>query len=251
MTGRAMEHISASLQRTRQLRPGRARQQPVAERPMQRRVSYRYGRQAPRYRWVVPAVWLALAQLFRITARHWLRTATSGRHSAGYVAAEPAGILADTSAAAVKFINALIGEGSEAEVVAPFGHADGSLTLAARLPRANAALGNREPTAADQCHALDRFAAEAPPHRPISACSSCIGRGPISTAARIAELQALIERYPGMPLLGTYGTGQIAVFGQGNRQLQNTVVTALFTEIRCSIPAVTRSGSSSAPGGAS
>jgi hypothetical protein len=33
-----------------------------------------------------------------------------------------------------------------------------------------------------------------------------------------------------MPVIGTYGTGQIAFSGNSSRQLQNSVVTALFSE---------------------
>jgi small ligand-binding sensory domain FIST len=59
---------------------------------------------------------------------------------------------------------------------------------------------------------------------------SCIGRGPYFYGGEDRDLAALIERFPGMPVIGTYGTGQIAFSGNSSRQLQNSVVTALFSE---------------------
>ena len=59
---------------------------------------------------------------------------------------------------------------------------------------------------------------------------SCIGRGPYFYGDDDRDLAAVIERFPGMPLIGTYGTGQIAFSGDTSRQLQNSVVTALFSE---------------------
>jgi small ligand-binding sensory domain FIST len=59
---------------------------------------------------------------------------------------------------------------------------------------------------------------------------SCIGRGPYFYGSEDRDLTAVIERFPGMPLIGTYGTGQITFCGNSSHQLQNSVVTALFTE---------------------
>jgi small ligand-binding sensory domain FIST len=60
---------------------------------------------------------------------------------------------------------------------------------------------------------------------------SCIGRGPYFYGDEDRDLAAVVERFPGLPLIGTYGTGQIAFEGNTSRQLQNSVVTALFSEI--------------------
>lgn len=59
---------------------------------------------------------------------------------------------------------------------------------------------------------------------------SCIGRGPYFYGGDDRDLAAVVERYPGMPLIGTYGTGQITYCGDSSHQLQNSVVTALFSE---------------------
>jgi len=62
---------------------------------------------------------------------------------------------------------------------------------------------------------------------------SCIGRGPYFYGGEDRDLAVLRERFPGLPLLGSYGTGQIAAVQCGatmqNRQLQNTVVSALIS----------------------
>jgi small ligand-binding sensory domain FIST len=63
---------------------------------------------------------------------------------------------------------------------------------------------------------------------------SCIGRGPYFYGGEDRDLDIVRERFPGLPLLGTYGTGQIAPSASGNkhinRQLQNAVVTALISK---------------------
>jgi len=38
------------------------------------------------------------------------------------------------------------------------------------------------------------------------------------------------ERFPGMPLIGAYGGGQIAPLFDGNGQVHNAAVLALFRE---------------------
>ena len=62
---------------------------------------------------------------------------------------------------------------------------------------------------------------------------SCIGRGPYFYGGDDRDLAALRQRYPGLPILGSYGTGQIAPAGCGtyasNRPLQNAVLTALIS----------------------
>jgi small ligand-binding sensory domain FIST len=63
---------------------------------------------------------------------------------------------------------------------------------------------------------------------------SCIGRGPYFYGGEDRDLDVLCERFPDLPVLGTYGTGQIAPTTSGmhcgNRQLQNAVVTALVSQ---------------------
>lgn len=70
---------------------------------------------------------------------------------------------------------------------------------------------------------------------------SCIGRGPYFYGGEDRDLHALRQTFPALPVLGTYGTGQIApgAAGRGNRQLQNTVVTALITRPRAHVQSIT------------
>ncbi|SBT07059.1 conserved hypothetical protein [Candidatus Propionivibrio aalborgensis] len=72
---------------------------------------------------------------------------------------------------------------------------------------------------------------------------SCIGRGPYFYGGEDCDLDVLRERFPDLPVLGTYGTGQIAPIASGeggggggefglnsqNCQMQNAVVTALVS----------------------
>lgn len=65
---------------------------------------------------------------------------------------------------------------------------------------------------------------------------SCIGRGPYFYGGEDRDLIALRQRFPALPVLGTYGTGQIAptvptpgAAQHCNRQLQNAVVSALIS----------------------
>ena len=59
---------------------------------------------------------------------------------------------------------------------------------------------------------------------------SCIGRGPYFHGGEDRELDCLRQRFPGLPLLGVYGTGQIAPCpAGGNLSLHNAVVTALIS----------------------
>jgi small ligand-binding sensory domain FIST len=115
-------------------------------------------------------------------------------------------------------------------------NAEGSLTLAERLPAGQyLAWASRQPlpAEADMRQTLARLSASAP--RPACALMfSCIGRGPFFYGGEDRDLDIVRERFPGLPLLGTYGTGQIAPTANGvqhlNRQLQNAVVTALVTK---------------------
>jgi len=121
-------------------------------------------------------------------------------------------------------------------------NADNSLTLAERVtPRQYLAWAIRQPIAAeaDMRQMLERLA-EKSINADITttpACAlmfSCIGRGPYFYGGEDRDLEILRERFPRLPILGTYGTGQIApttrVAHYFNRQLQNAVVTALVTK---------------------
>lgn len=111
-------------------------------------------------------------------------------------------------------------------------NADRSLTLTAPLsPGQSLCWAIRQPLAAesDMREVLQFAAADAPPPE-FALFFSCIGRGPYFYGGEDRDLIALGERYPGLPILGAYGTGQIAFHGENSRQLHNSVVTALFSE---------------------
>lgn len=111
-------------------------------------------------------------------------------------------------------------------------NADRSITLAERVrPGQYLAWAIRQPATAeaDMRQAVGRLAAETP--RPAGALMcSCIGRGPYFYGNEDRDLAALRDRFPDLPILGTYGTGQLAPLagGQANRPRVNAVVTALL-----------------------
>ena len=115
-------------------------------------------------------------------------------------------------------------------------NADGSLTLAAAL-----AVGEqvrwaiRQPLSAEQDM---RQSLLVPPQGSVAVdpekapdfalMFSCLGRGPLFYGNEDRDLLVFRERFPGVPLVGAYGSGQIAPVGNANRLFQNTVVTLLY-----------------------
>ena len=74
-----------------------------------------------------------------------------------------------------------------------------------------------------------------PPFWPVPRRPSLISRSIFRASAwpwfygdQDQDLAALTRRFPGMPVIGAYGTGQIAFHDKNSRQLQNAVVTALY-----------------------
>jgi small ligand-binding sensory domain FIST len=124
------------------------------------------------------------------------------------------------------------GAGRSIAVIAA--NADRSLTLAERLsPGQKLVWALRSPQAAadDMRRCVDRLAVAAP--TPLGAVVfSCIGRGPYFYDGEDRDVAILQGRFPGLPLIGVHGTGQIAAKpAGGNRSLQNAVVTALLSKI--------------------
>jgi small ligand-binding sensory domain FIST len=111
-------------------------------------------------------------------------------------------------------------------------NADGSLTLARPVVAGSPlqwAIRMPEASAADMRRSLSALLPLAP--QPLAAVAfSCIGRGPYHYGGRDEDLACLHELLPDLPLIGAYGTGQIAPLPHaGNRLLQNAVVTALIS----------------------
>lgn len=139
-------------------------------------------------------------------------------------------------------INATIGDAAGAACVQAAAvisiNADHSVTLTVPLqPGDKLCWAIRQPLAAEAEMrdtltdlALQTGMASARPMPDFGMVFSCIGRGPYFYGDEDRDLAAVVERFPGMPLIGTYGTGQIAFDGNTSRQLQNSVVTALFSE---------------------
>lgn len=57
---------------------------------------------------------------------------------------------------------------------------------------------------------------------------SCLGRGPYFFGGEDRDLAVVKERFPGMPLIGAYGGGQLAPLFDSNGQVHNAAVLALF-----------------------
>ena len=109
-------------------------------------------------------------------------------------------------------------------------NADGSLTLGATLkPGEKVTWAIRQPLTAEQEMRQALKAAVDDQIRPNFALMfSCIGRGPLFYGDDDRDLLAFREQFPGIPLLGAYGTGQIASTPTGNRLFNNAAITLLF-----------------------
>lgn len=120
-------------------------------------------------------------------------------------------------------------------------NADGSLTLSERLsPNDQIAWALRLPDTAenDMRRSLDGLA-ERCPTPAFGAFFSCIGRGPFFYSGEDRDWLAFRRRFPGLPFIGAYGSGQLfttggddADRGVGNRLLQNSVVSVLFSSCK-------------------
>ena len=110
-------------------------------------------------------------------------------------------------------------------------NADGTVTLAERVaPGALLGWSLRMPShaEADMKQMLDGLA-ERSPHPTFGLFLSCIGRGPFFYAGEDRDWALFRQRFPGLPFVGGYGTGQIFSADHQHRLLQNSVITALFT----------------------
>ena len=108
-------------------------------------------------------------------------------------------------------------------------NADGSLTLAEALePGEQVHWAIRQPLSAEQDMREALQGGVNPEKTPDFALMfSCLGRGPLFYGNDDRDLLAFRECFPGVPLIGAYGSGQIAPVGRHNRLFQNTVVTLL------------------------
>ncbi|UCV18358.1 FIST C-terminal domain-containing protein [Ferribacterium limneticum] len=109
-------------------------------------------------------------------------------------------------------------------------NADGSLTLAENLNEGETITwAIRQPLAAEQDMREVLTATVNPGKQPNFALMfSCIGRGPLFYGNDDRDLVAFRDTFPGTPLLGAYGTGQIAPLAGSNRLFHNTALTLMF-----------------------
>lgn len=109
-------------------------------------------------------------------------------------------------------------------------NADGSLTLAAELKEGEVVqCAIRQPLFAEQEIRQKLSATVYASKRPNFAMMfSCIGRGPLFYGDNDRDLLAFQEQFPNTPLIGGYGSGQIAFSAGSNHLFNNAAVTLLF-----------------------
>jgi small ligand-binding sensory domain FIST len=110
-------------------------------------------------------------------------------------------------------------------------HDDRSVTLGQRLKAGSRLFwGMRSTIGAEEdmrrmVELLALDGAGAPPD--LGVMFSCMGRGPYFYGGEDRDLAIVRSRYPGMPLIGAYGAGQIAPLYEGNALIQNSALLAL------------------------
>jgi small ligand-binding sensory domain FIST len=106
-----------------------------------------------------------------------------------------------------------------------------SVTLAAQIPTATRMFwAMRSPLAAERdtrvmLDELDSALAAVPD---FGVMFSCMGRGPYFYEGADRDLDLVRARYPRMPLIGAYGSGEIAPQFDGNKIIHNSAVLSLF-----------------------
>ena len=61
---------------------------------------------------------------------------------------------------------------------------------------------------------------------------ACIGRGPYFFGSEDLDLARIGERFPGLPVIGAYGAGEIAPLPDGNSLISYSAVTALVGNVQ-------------------
>lgn len=110
---------------------------------------------------------------------------------------------------------------------------DRSVTLSARLsPGDRLFWAVRQPLAAerDMRLTLDRLQQEFDSSPDFALLFPCMGRGPYFYGGVDRDLDLVRKRFPGLPLIGFYGNGEIAPLDGTNQLLQYAAVLGLFRE---------------------
>lgn len=110
---------------------------------------------------------------------------------------------------------------------------DRSVTLSARLdPGESMFWAVREPLAAerDMRLTLDSLQRELGGAPDFGLLFPCLGRGPYFYGGADRDLDLVRRRFPGLPLIGFYGNGEIAPLNSASQLLQYAAVLGLFRE---------------------
>jgi small ligand-binding sensory domain FIST len=75
-------------------------------------------------------------------------------------------------------------------------------------------------------------AAAAIPTPDFALLFACIGRGPYFFGSEDLDLAQIGERFPGLPVIGAYGAGEIAPLPDGNAVISYSAVTALVGHVQ-------------------
>lgn len=126
------------------------------------------------------------------------------------------------------------GEGFELVALLGINHEEGSVILSRRLaPGAAVFWALRTPLAAEHemRDTVARTAAALGGAPAFGLLFSCIGRGPYYYGGADRDILALRERFPGLPLIGAYGSGQIAPAGAVSQTIHNSAVLTLVAPV--------------------
>lgn len=110
---------------------------------------------------------------------------------------------------------------------------DGSVTLAKRLePGEQLFWSMRQPLAAerDMRMTIDRLDAQLGKTPDFGLLFPCMGRGPYFYGGEDRDWSLFRQRYPGIPLIGFYGNGEIGPLNQANQIFQYSAVLGLFAQ---------------------
>lgn len=109
-----------------------------------------------------------------------------------------------------------------------------SVTLSARpAPGEHLFWAMRQPLAAesDMRLTVETLQRTLPATPDFGLCFPCMGRGPYFYGGVDLDLQLIQGRFPGMPLIGFYGNGEIAPFNGSNQLFQYAAVLGLFRHV--------------------
>lgn len=110
----------------------------------------------------------------------------------------------------------------------------GSVTLSVRPePGERLFWAMRQPLSAesDMRLTLETLRQELPGAPDFGLCFPCMGRGPYFYGGVDLDLRLMQRQFPGMPLIGFYGNGEIAPFNGSNQLFQYAAVPGLFRHV--------------------